>query len=106
MVTSRRPAPNALRPRHPWHTFLRPSGEVGQTAGILAFVIFAFLWLYPLRKKWRALAFTGAIGRWLDVHVTTALGLPMLLTIHAAWRITVVWCRARCLAVLLAAHCA
>lgn len=79
-------APNALRPRHPWHTFLRPSGEVGQTAGILAFVIFAFLWLYPLRKKWRALAFTGAIGRWLDVHVTTALGLPMLLTIHAAWR--------------------
>jgi hypothetical protein len=59
---------------------------VGQTAGILAFVIFVFLWLYPLRKKWRALAFSGAIGRWLDVHVTSALGLPMLLTIHAAWR--------------------
>lgn len=79
-------APSTVRPRHPWHSFLRPSGAVGQTAGILAFVIFAFLWLYPLRKKWRALAFTGPIGRWLDVHVTTALGLPMLLTIHAAWR--------------------
>ncbi len=79
-------SPSALRPRHPWHAFLKPSGAVGQTAGILAFVIFVFLWLYPMRKKWRALAFTGPIGRWLDVHVTTALGLPMLLTIHAAWR--------------------
>ncbi len=79
-------APSTMRPRHPWHAFLKPSGAVGQTAGILAFVIFVFLWLYPLRKKWRALAFSGAIGRWLDVHVTSALGLPMLLTIHAAWR--------------------
>lgn len=79
-------APSTARPRHEWHAFLKPSGTVGQTAGILAFVIFVFLWLYPLRKKWRALAFTGAIGRWLDVHVTTALGLPLLLTIHAAWR--------------------
>ena len=76
----------AERPRHPWHPFLKASGDVGQTAGILAFLIFVFLWLYPLRKKWRALAFTGTIGRWLDVHVTTALGLPLLLTIHAAWR--------------------
>jgi len=79
-------APSAARPRHPFHSFLRPSGAVGQTAGILAFLIFVFLWLYPLRKKYRALAFTGAIGRWLDVHVTVALGLPLLLTIHAAWR--------------------
>jgi hypothetical protein len=76
----------AVQKRHPWHDFLKPSGELGQTAGILAFLIFVFLWLYPLRKKWRALAWTGAIGRWLDVHVTTALGLPLLLTIHAAWR--------------------
>lgn len=79
-------APSALRPRHALHPFLKPSGLVGQTAGILAFLIFVFLWLYPLRKKYRALAFTGPIGKWLDVHVTTALGLPLLLTIHAAWR--------------------
>ncbi len=79
-------APLNARPRHALHALLRPSGTIGQTAGILAFVIFVFLWLYPLRKRWRALAFTGAIGRWLDVHVTTAIGLPLLLTIHAAWR--------------------
>lgn len=79
-------APSAQRPRHALHSLLKPSGLVGQTAGILAFLIFLFLWLYPLRKKVRALAFTGPIGRWLDVHVTMALGLPLLLTIHAAWR--------------------
>lgn len=79
-------APATARPRHPWHALLKPSGEIGQTAGILAFVIFVFLWLYPLRKRWKALKWTGAVGRWLDVHVTTALGLPLLLTIHAAWR--------------------
>jgi len=68
---------------HPW---LRPSGYVGQSAGILALVIFVFLWLYPLRKKWKALAFTGSVGKWLDVHVTSALVLPLLLGLHAAWR--------------------
>lgn len=75
-----------LRVRHPWHALLRPSGLVGQSAGILALLVFVFLWCYPLRKRWKALAFTGAIGRWLDVHVTTAIGLPLLLTVHAAWR--------------------
>ncbi|MFP5355291.1 MAG: hypothetical protein ACLGIK_09080, partial [Gemmatimonadota bacterium] len=76
----------AERVRHPMHALLRPSGLVGQSAGIVAFLVFVFLWLYPLRKKWKALAFTGPVGKWLDVHVTTAIGLPLLLTIHAAWR--------------------
>lgn len=75
-----------VRVRHPWHAWLRPSGYVGQSAGILAFAIFVFLWLYPLRKRFRQLAFLGAVGRWLDVHVTAALALPLLLAIHAAWR--------------------
>ncbi|MDQ8154336.1 MAG: hypothetical protein P3B98_06695 [Gemmatimonadota bacterium] len=74
------------RVRHALHSVLRPSGAVGQSAGILAFAIFVFLWLYPLRKKWRALAFTGSVGKWLDVHVTSALLLPLLLAVHAAWR--------------------
>jgi hypothetical protein len=68
---------------HPW---FKPSGYIGQTAGLLALAMFLFLWLYPLRKKYRWLAFTGAVGRWLDVHVTVALVLPLLLVIHASWR--------------------
>lgn len=78
--------PVAERVRHPFHPWLRPSGYVGQSAGILALAIFLFLWLYPLRKKYRWLAFTGAVARWLDVHVAAALVLPLLVTIHAGWR--------------------
>ena len=78
--------PLAERVRSPLHPWFRPSGYVGQPAGILAILIFLFLWMYPFRKKYRWLAWTGAVGRWLDVHVTVALALPLLLAIHAAWR--------------------
>ena len=78
--------PIAERVRHPFHAWLRPSGYVGQSAGIVALAIFIFLWLYPLRKKYRRLAFTGTVARWLDVHVAAALVLPLLVTIHAGWR--------------------
>lgn len=76
----------AERVRSPLHAWLRPSGMIGQSAGILALLIFAFLWMYPLRKKYRALAFTGSLARWLDVHILAAIGLPLLLAIHAGWR--------------------
>lgn len=78
-------APMAERVRHPWHAVLRPSGTVGLTAGILAVAIFIFLWLYPLRKKYKQLAFLGSLGKWMDVHIATALAMPLLLAIHAAW---------------------
>lgn len=76
----------AERVRSPLHPLLRPSGLVGQSAGILALLIFFFLWLYPLRKKFRWLAFTGSIARWLDIHILAAIGLPLLVAIHASWR--------------------
>jgi len=78
--------PRAEQVRDPLHPWLRPSGYIGQAAGILALVIFLFLWLYPLRKKFRWLAFTGAVSRWLDVHALAALGLPLLVAAHATWQ--------------------
>lgn len=74
------------RARSPLHQWLRPSGVIGQSAGLLALVIFVFLWLYPLRKKYKSLAFTGSVARWLDIHILAAIGLPLLLAIHASWR--------------------
>ena len=74
------------RMRSPLHPWLKPSGYIGQSAGLLALAIFLFLWLYPLRKKFRWLAFTGSMGKWLNVHVLAALGLPLLVAVHAAWR--------------------
>jgi hypothetical protein len=76
------------RVRSPLHPWLRPSGYIGQSAGLLALGIFLFLWLYPIRKKFRWLAWTGAIARWLDVHVLLALALPLLVAIHASWHFT------------------
>ncbi|HZI22062.1 MAG TPA: hypothetical protein VFD76_06080 [Gemmatimonadales bacterium] len=80
--------PMAGRVRSPLHPWLKPAGYIGQSAGLLALAIFLFLWLYPLRKKFRWLAFTGAVARWLDMHVLAALALPLLVAIHAAWRFT------------------
>ena len=80
--------PMRARVRSPLHPWLKSSGYIGQSAGLLALAIFLFLWLYPLRKKFRWLAFTGTIARWLDTHVLAALALPLLVAIHAAWRFT------------------
>jgi hypothetical protein len=78
--------PLAERVRHPLHPWLKPSGYIGQSAGLLALAIFVFLWLYSLRKRVRWLAWTGAIARWLDTHVILALPLPLLVAIHSSWR--------------------
>lgn len=79
--------PMGERVRAEQHAWFRPGGYVGQTAGIIAALLFAFLWLYPLRKKLRAFAWLGAIGKWLDVHIAVALLMPLLLAIHSAWRV-------------------
>jgi hypothetical protein len=78
--------PFAERVRSPLHPWLRPSGYVGQSAGLIAVSIFLFLWIYPIRKRARWLAWTGSIARWLDVHVLSALVLPLLIVIHSAFR--------------------
>lgn len=78
--------PVAERVRSPMHEWLKPSGYIGQSAGLLAASIFVLLWLYPIRKRVRWLAWTGSIARWLDLHVLAALVLPLLAAIHSAWR--------------------
>lgn len=76
------------RVRSPLHIWLKPTGYVGQAAGFLAFALFLYLWLYPLRKKFTWLEFTGPISRWLDLHVAAGLFIPLLAAIHAAWHFT------------------
>ncbi len=78
--------PLEARVRSPLHVWLRPSGYVGQSLGLLALAIFLFLWLYPFRKKYRWLAWTGRVGTWLDVHVGVAIVMPLLVAVHAGWR--------------------
>jgi hypothetical protein len=74
------------RVRHPLHPWFKSSGYIGQTAGILAFAMFLVLYMYPFRRRFRVLTFTGPLNRWLDVHIVLGLLLPLLGAVHASWR--------------------
>ena len=74
------------RMRHELHPWFKASGLIGQSAGIGAMALFLFIWLYPLRKKFRFLAFTGNLVRWLDLHVLAGLledRIGLLLSLNA-----------------------
>jgi hypothetical protein len=58
---------------------------LGLGFGALALFMFLFMWLYPLRKQARWLAWTGPIGKWMDVHVVMGLALPVIAAVHAGW---------------------
>jgi hypothetical protein len=75
------------RPYHPMHARLRPSGEIGIRLGLLSALVFAGIYLYPLRKRWRWLQKFGATRRWLDVHVVLGLVVPLLVTVHASFKL-------------------
>jgi hypothetical protein len=79
-------APLALKVRDPLHAWLRPSGTIGQALGLLAFGLFMFLWLYPLRKKLGRRPALGAVPRWLDVHIVAGLLVPFVAAVHAGFR--------------------
>lgn len=82
-------APLAVRVRHPFHQWLRPTGFIGQPLGFLAITLFLFLWLYPIRKKYTdRLAFTGKLSTWLSWHVAAGLLVPWIAATHAGWRFT------------------
>lgn len=78
-------APVALRLRHPLHALLKSSGPVGLAFGTVALTLFLFMWAYPFRKQARWLAWTGPVGRWLDVHIVMGLSLPAIAAVHAGW---------------------
>jgi hypothetical protein len=79
-------APAAERLRHPLHGLLKSSGPVGLAFGVLALLLFVFMWLYPLRKTAKWLAWTGPLGNWMDVHIVMGLALPGIAAVHAGWR--------------------
>ncbi|MGH7740461.1 MAG: hypothetical protein ACRENS_00400, partial [Candidatus Eiseniibacteriota bacterium] len=72
--------------RNPLHPWLKPGGTLGLAFGIMGFAMFMFLWLYPLRKKIRWLAWTGKLGSWLRIHILAGVWIPLVVAVHAAWR--------------------
>lgn len=78
--------PLAERLRDARHAWFRPSGYVGQAAGILTFAGFLFMWLFPLRKRLRRIGWLGPVPAWLNVHIGVGLLLPLIGAIHAGFR--------------------
>ena len=76
----------AHRPFSPKHGLLRPSGQVGIRLGILGFVAFCLVYLYPLRKQWRWLGRKGKTRNWLDYHVLLGLTGPLIISFHSSFK--------------------
>jgi hypothetical protein len=74
----------AQRPLSPAHLRLKPSGTVGLRLGMFGLLLFALVYLYPLRKHWPWLAKIGKTKHWLDYHVAMGLVAPVLITFHSS----------------------
>lgn len=80
--------PDSERPFSQFHDWFRPAGYIGQTMGLLSFVLFLFLWMYPIRKRFPFLAFTGPVPRWLNAHIVAGVLVPLLGAIHSSGKFT------------------
>lgn len=79
--------PLTERPFHPLHAELRPSGATGIRLGLLSAFLFLCIYLYPLRKRIGWLQRIGKTRRWLDVHVALGLIVPLIVTVHASFKV-------------------
>jgi hypothetical protein len=70
----------------PKHDLLKPGGTIGLTLGIVGFVLFVLMFMYPLRLRWGWLARQGSSKRWLDFHILLGLVAPLVITFHATFK--------------------
>lgn len=75
------------RPFHPMHAILRPSGTVGIRLGFFAALAFVCLYLYPIRKRVKALQKIGKTRNWLNFHVLFGLTVPVIVTFHSSLKL-------------------
>ncbi len=76
----------AQRALSPKHDYLKPSGTIGLRLGMIGFLMFLLIYLYPLRKKWAWLGRQGKSRHWLDFHVLLGLSAPIVITFHASFK--------------------
>ncbi len=76
----------AARLRSDLHPALKSSGPLGLALGFIGFGLFVFMWLYPLRRKFSWLSWTGPVGAWIQVHSVVGLLIPLIVAVHASWR--------------------
>lgn len=67
------------------HEMLRPAGLWGHTVGVVATVMMLATFLYPLRKRVRALKGSATIRSWLTMHMFVGVMSPLIVAFHAAF---------------------
>lgn len=75
-----------VRPQHPLHELLKPSGIVGQGFGVIGGLFCLLTLLYPLRKRWRWLENWGTPRTWFQFHVYFGIAGPLLATLHTTFK--------------------
>jgi dihydropyrimidine dehydrogenase (NAD+) subunit PreT len=70
----------------PLHATLRPAGSWGHGVGIVATAFLLLNFLYPVRKRTRALSGVGSIRSWLDFHMFLGFMCPLVIAFHAAFQ--------------------
>ena len=68
------------------HALLKPTGMIGLRLGMLGFLLFLLVYLYPIRKRWAWLGKQGSSKHWLDFHVLLGLAAPMVITFHSSFK--------------------
>ena len=78
--------PRAARMHSPLHGTLRAAGHWGHGVGIVATGFMMLNFVYPLRKRARALSGVGSIRDWLDFHMFVGFMSPLVIAFHAAFQ--------------------
>jgi hypothetical protein len=76
----------AERLRSPMNKAFKPAGSWGHGVGIVATAFMMSNFLYPLRKRTRALTGIWDIRDWLNFHVFVGFMSPLVIVFHAAFR--------------------
>lgn len=72
------------RPLAPEHSWLRPAGAAGLTAGIIAVLMIIANLAYLARRSLRFPWLPGTLASWMSMHVGTGIGASLLVIIHSA----------------------
>lgn len=78
--------PRAARLHAPGHDTLKSAGHFGHGVGIVATAFMLSNFLYPVRKRARALTGVGSIKGWLNFHTFVGFMSPLVIAFHAAFQ--------------------
>lgn len=78
--------PAAARAGSPWHDVLRPQGQLGLLAGVVAVALFLANLCYLVRRSPRfGRRLPGSLRRWMNAHIATGLGACLLAMLHSGF---------------------